>query len=198
MYYVKYSVILCFIFTYITAIMDKCSKLFSLILCSLILAFLFTSTPIFKFKIFESTHSNLIRIKDFNILNYKIECSSPWGRGRDTTATMKVSYNYKYNDKSYEAEFIDFYSTYKLFFFESCGVLREKNYKIWQKIIEEKSIQLLVEKNSPKNSKLFITNQNPNIRFSWLSIFLAEMQGLIIAAIVISICFSIYMLLFRK
>ena len=90
--------------------MDKCSKLFSLILCSLILAFLFTSTPIFKFKIFESTHSNLIRIKDFNILNYKIECSSPWGRGRDTTATMKVSYNYKYNDKSYEAEFIDFYS----------------------------------------------------------------------------------------
>lgn len=187
-----------FNFTYITLIMGKCSKLFFLILFSLTSTFLFTSTPIFKFKIFKSTHSNLIRIKDFNILNYKIECSSPWGRGRDTTATMKISYNYKYNDKSYEAEFIDFYSTYKLFFFESCDALREKNYKIWQTIIQEKAIQLWVEKNSPKNSKLFVTYQNSNIRFSWLSIFLAEIQGLILTAIAIIICFSIYTLLFRK
>lgn len=187
-----------FNFTYIILIMGKSSKLVSLILCPLILAFLVTSTPILNLKIFKSTHANLIRIEDFNILNHKIECSSPWGRGRDTTATMKISYNYKYRDKYYEAEFVDFYSTYKLFFFEGCDALTEKNYRIWQIIIEEKAIQLWVEKNSPKNSKLFLSDRNFNIRYSWLSIFLAELQGLILTAIAIIIGFSIYSLLLRQ
>ncbi|EPV7098157.1 hypothetical protein ACV9W1_003870, partial [Acinetobacter baumannii] len=52
-----------------------------LVLFLLVLIFLCTSIPAAKLKIFNVTHPTWVRLEKFQILNYEIKCSSPWGRG---------------------------------------------------------------------------------------------------------------------
>ncbi len=67
----------------------------------LVLIFLCTSIPAAKLKIFNVTHPTWVRLEKFQILNYEIKCSSPWGRGGDKMANLAVSYQYNYGNKSY-------------------------------------------------------------------------------------------------
>ena len=160
--------------------------------------FLYTSIPVVKLKIFNLTHSNWTEVKDFQILKSEINCSSPWGRGGDKQATLEVSYKYNYRDQDYSSEKKEFYSVYKMYIFEHCSSLKEKSEDIFDEAIRTQSMQLWVKDNSPNKSELFLENKEFNYRLSWLSIFFSEIQGIILALVLLIIVYSVYTLLSQK
>ncbi|WP_347016506.1 hypothetical protein H2788_15045 [Acinetobacter seifertii] len=169
-----------------------------LVLFLLVVIFFCTSIPTAKLKIFNVTHPNWIQLEKFQILNYEIKCSSPWGRGGDKMANLAVSYQYNYGNKSYLQQDEIFYRIYKTYIFERCDSFKEKNKEIFNKAVKDQTIKLLINKNSPNKAKLFLTNTEFNYRLSWLSIFISEIQGILLTLFAIVTLYSIYMLFNRR
>ncbi|MCY3369394.1 hypothetical protein [Acinetobacter baumannii] len=169
-----------------------------LVLFLLVLIFLCTSIPAAKLKIFNVTHPTWVRLEKFQILNYEIKCSSPWGRGGDKMANLAVSYQYNYGNKSYFQQDQVFFRIYKIYIFERCDSFKEKNKQLFNKAVKDQTIKLFINKNSPNKTKLFLSNKEFNYRLSWLSIFFSEIQGILLTLLVIVTLYSIYMLFNRR
>ncbi|MCU4503503.1 hypothetical protein KTI78_10010 [Acinetobacter sp. WU_MDCI_Abxe161] len=168
------------------------------VLFLLVVIFFCTSIPAAKLKIFNVTHPNWIQLEKFQILNYEIKCSSPWGRGGDKMANLAVSYQYNYGNKSYFQQDQVFYRIYKTYIFEGCDSFKEKNKQLFNRAVKDQTIKLFINENSPNKAKLFLTNKEFNYRLSWLSIFFSEIQGILLTLLAIVTLYSIYMLFNRR
>ncbi|MBU3817611.1 hypothetical protein [Acinetobacter baumannii] len=169
-----------------------------LVLFLLVVIFFCTSIPAAKLKIFNVTHSNWIQLEKFQILNYEIKCSSPWGRGGDKMANLAVSYQYNYGNKSYFQQDQVFFRVYKTYIFERCDSFKEKNKQLFNKAVKDHTIKLFINKNSPNKAKLFLSNKEFNYRLSWLSIFFSEIQGILLTLLVVITIYTVYIIFLRR
>ena len=149
---------------------------------SFILTFIFliistiTSSHYIYSAIFKLTHKNWIKINDFQVIDYKVYCSSaPWRRGMDRSARGDLKFKYRYNNKIYTSEKEDFLVIYRLNIFENCNEIKSININTFNEIKKNNEIFFLISPNINK-SKILITKKGLSFRSSWMINLFLEIQ----------------------
>lgn len=154
-------------------------------------ALIITSSYFIKSNFFIFTHSNWIKINNFEILDYKVYCSSsPWRRGMDRSARGNVKIRYNYKNNIYEFKKNDFLVLYRLNFFENCNELKNRNISLFKEINKNNEFSVFISPKT-KEAKVLILKKNLSFRNSWMINFILEIQLIIIVIIGLTIYLSL-------
>ncbi|UJA03189.1 hypothetical protein F9230_01740 [Acinetobacter johnsonii] len=152
------------------------------ILSTLILIIFITSSPLLKNKFFLMTHSNWVKVNNFNIIETYTYCSSePWRRGIDRAAYRYIKYEYSFDKRKYIGENEKLFGVYRINLLDNCEKLKEKNEVLWNEY-NKNNYPLYV---NISNSKILISNNLFKIGTSLFLSILFEIQGVIITLVIV-------------
>ncbi len=144
---------------------------------------------------FTLTHENWIKLDKFEITESGVYCShKPFYRGINRAAYRYVKYKYTINNQVYRINEDKVFNYYRTSFFESCENLKIKNTQLWNNHIKKGDINVYISKEK-KSGKIYINENQINLKTSWLSLIALELQGIITTFFAFILCIILYLLI---